>query len=72
MSEFIFLRGFVSKRIINIEDRLTFTQPTDEEVYLEGWSTAQLEFPLNENPHTYGSHQFNMWYIGWNDFVDNH
>jgi hypothetical protein len=45
---------------------------TDEEVYLEGWATAQLGLPLNENPHTYGSNQFNMWYIGWNDFVDNH
>jgi hypothetical protein len=44
----------------------------DEEVYLEGWATAQLGLPLNENPHTYGSNQFNMWYIGWNDFVDNH
>jgi hypothetical protein len=47
-------------------------QPTDEESYQEGWATAQLGLPLNENPHTYGSHQFNMWYVGWNDFVDNH
>ena len=147
MFKFKFLRGFISARIINIEDRLTFVQPrypripmnqipypencetreekrifsrgwrscergmevhdnpysnqenliyslhdaweigwlecyhhhpsrqiqpTDEESYQEGWATAQLGLPLNENPHTYGSHQFNMWYVGWNDFVDNH
>jgi hypothetical protein len=50
----------------------TTTDTTDEDCYLEGWATAQLGLPLNENPHTYGSHQFNMWYVGWNDFVDNH
>jgi len=49
-----------------------FYNTEDEEVYLEGWSTAQLGLPLNENPHTFGSNQFNMWYIGWNDFIDNH
>lgn len=50
----------------------TTVAQTDEQYYLEGWSTAQFGLPLNENPHTYGSNQFNMWYIGWNDFVDNH
>ena len=45
---------------------------TDEQCYLNGWEQAQQGHPLNENPWEFGSHQFNMWYIGWNDFVDNH
>ena len=47
-------------------------QPTDEDCYSNGWERAQLGFPLNENPWTFGSNQYNMWHIGWNDFVDNH
>jgi L-2-hydroxyglutarate oxidase LhgO len=46
--------------------------PTDEDCYLEGWSTAQVGFPLNENPHPIGSHQSSMWDCGWNDFINEH
>jgi hypothetical protein len=45
---------------------------TDEDCYSEGWSTAQLGLPLNENPHPIGTNQSSMWDCGWNDFVDNH
>ena len=45
---------------------------TDEQCYQEGLSSAQNGLPLNDNPYTYGSNEFNMWHIGWNDFVDNH
>ena len=47
-------------------------EQSDEYVYMTGWESARAGYPLNQNPHTYGSNEFNMWYIGWNDFVDNH
>jgi len=47
-------------------------QTADEECYLGGWECSQQGRPLNENPYVFGSQQFNMWYVGWNDFVDNH
>jgi hypothetical protein len=69
--EFGFTECFNTRQEDFVEIDTTITQ-TDEQCYQEGWATAQLGLPLNENPHTYGSHQFNMWYVGWNDFVDNH
>ena len=50
----------------------TTTEATDEDCYLEGWASAQLGFPLNENPWEIDTHQFNMWNCGWNDFVNEH
>lgn len=44
----------------------------DKYSYMTGWESARAGYPLNQNPHLYGSNEFNMWYIGWNDFVDNH
>jgi hypothetical protein len=48
------------------------TPPTDEQCYLNGWERAQAGYPLNENPWAFGSNQYNMWHIGWADFIDNH
>jgi len=69
--EFGFTECFNTRQEDFVEIDTTITQ-TDEQCYLNGWERAQQGRPLNENPHTYGSHQFNMWYVGWNDFVDNH
>jgi hypothetical protein len=57
------------EELVNID---ITTELTDEQCYLQGWSSSRLGFPLNHNPHQYGSHQYNMWNCGWNDFVDNH
>lgn len=48
------------------------TEDTDEKCYLDGWEFARQSRPLNQNPFQFGSHQFNMWHCGWNDYVDNH
>jgi hypothetical protein len=45
---------------------------TDDYIHQMGYESAQNGLPINQNPYTYGSNEFNMWYIGWNDFVDNH
>jgi hypothetical protein len=63
------------KFFTGIEKELSFSLDQlipNEDCYSEGWSTAQLGLPLNENPHPIGSNQSSMWECGWNDFVDNH
>lgn len=57
LSTFRFFRGILCK---------------DKYSYIMGWESARAGYPLNQNPHIYGSNEFNMWYIGWNDFIDNH
>ena len=69
--EFGFTECFNTRQEDFVLNDTTINQ-TDEQCYLNGWERAQQGHPLNENPHTYGSHQFNMWYVGWNDFIDNH
>ena len=47
-------------------------EPSDNQCYQNGWERAQLGYPLNQNPHLYGSNQFNLWFCGWNDYTDSH
>ena len=46
--------------------------PTDENLYLTGQQAARNGYPLHINPYVPGSHTYNVWSSGWNDFVNSH
>lgn len=59
--EWGFTECFISRREVS-----------DEYIHQMGYEAAQRGLPDNQNPFTYGSNEFIMWHIGWNDYVDNH
>lgn len=46
--------------------------PSDEDLYLTGWTAARSGYPSHTNPYLPNSNPHTVWNTGWNDFVNSH